>query len=258
MSCIRRLAPAVLAVGFCAHGAEEKKGEKKKELPEITASIPFALSVGATNTFRVRGLNLTNATGLRFISDTNLPAKITSRGKAKVPDKADAKKVGDTQLEIELILPEDFPTANLPFVVTTPDGETSTNQLVVIARDRLFDEKEPNGGFRMANVIHVPQAVRGAIGTAADVDVFQFEAKAGDKLHIESLSVHYGSPLDAIVTVYDAQGHTLAAHDDDLPGETDPLFHFSVPKNSLYFMSIMDTHDRGDENYTYLLLIQRE
>src|SRR5262249_22280475 len=94
MSCIRRLAPAVLAVAFCAHGAEEKKDEKKKELPEITASIPFALSVGATNHFKVRGLNLTNATGLRFISDANLPAKITSRGKAKVPDKADAKKVG--------------------------------------------------------------------------------------------------------------------------------------------------------------------
>jgi pre-peptidase len=256
MSCIRRLAAAVLATAFCSHAAEEKKNERA--LPEITASIPFALSAGATNNFRVRGLNLTNATGLWFISDTNLSAKIIARGKATVPDKADAKKVGDTQLEIELALPEDVRTGNLRFVVNTPEGDTSTNQLTVIARDRLFDEKEPNGGFRNANIIHVPQAVRGAIGTAADVDVFQFEAKAGDKLHIESLSVHYGSPLDPIVTVYDAQGHTLAAHDDDLPGEADPLFHFSVPKDGIYFLSIMDAHDRGGENYNYLLLLHGE
>jgi len=259
MSYTRELAGAFLALAFAIHSeaAEEKKDEKKEEAPKVTKAIPFAITSGTTNRFKVRGLNLTNATALRFISNQSIAGEIKSRGSAKVPDKADAKKVGDTLLEVELVLPDDFPPGDLPFVVTMPEGDTGTNRLCVVQRDVLFDEKEPNGDFRKPNDVKMPQTIRGTIGAAADVDVFRFEGRAGEKLYVETASVCYGSLLDPIVSVHDAKGHTLMTR-DDRSGSADPSFAFVVPADGTYLVSVMDAHDRGGENYNYLLIIHRE
>jgi hypothetical protein len=257
MSFTRKLVAAAFALALCSQAAEEKQDEKKKEPPKVTAVIPFALATGTTNTFTVRGLNLTNATALRFLSYSNLPARIKSRGPAKVPDKADAKKAGDTQLEVELALPDDFPPGELSFVVETPEGGTSTNQLQVAKRELLFNEKEPNGSFRKPNEIKLPQTILGTTATVADVDVFRFEARAGEKLHLETLTRRHGSALDPIVTLHDLKGHTLTTRDDSA-GSSDPSFDFTVPADGAYLVSIMDAHDRGGENYGYLLLIRRK
>ena len=255
MSCIRKLAGACLAVALCAHAADDKKDEKKKESPNITATIPFALIVGTTNSFMVRGQNLTNATALRFVANENLVAEIKRRGPAPASDKD--KKVSETQLEVELALPADFPVGDLSFVVTTPDGETGTNRLRVLPHVEVFDEKEPNGGFRAANTITVPGAIRGRIELAADVDVFRFEARAGEKLRVESFSKRYGSPLDPILTLHDAKGHTLLTRDDS-PVGTDCALDFTAPKDGTYFLSVQDAHDRGGESCNYLLVVRRE
>lgn len=257
MSCIRKLSMlALLAASFFCQAAEEKD-EKKKELPKVTAIVPFALSSGTTNKFQVRGLNLTNATAIRFLSNVTLAAEIKSRGKATVPDKADAKKIGDTQIEVELALPDNSPSEDLPFIISTPDGDTGTNLLHVLRRELLFDEKEPNNGFRKPNVIKIPQNIRGAIDAAADVDVFQFQGKGGQKLRLELLSAPYGSSLDAILSVHDANGHVLMTC-DDVQRSSDPSFSFSVPADGVYFLSVMDAHDRGGISYNYLLIIREE
>jgi len=260
MSCIRSLLfLAVLAAALpCSRAAEDKKGGKTNEPPKVIGAFPFAVSTGATNKFKVRGLNLTNATALRFPTAEKLSAEIKSRGKAAVPEKADAKKVGDTQLEVELALPNDFPPGDLAFFINTPDGDTDTNQLRVIERTILFDEKEPNGGFRKPNQIKVPQTIRGSIEAPNDVDVFQFSGKAGQKLRVESLSVRYGSSLDPIVALHDSKGHTLVTSDDDVPGSADAVVRFTFAKDGSYFLSVMDAHDRGGPTYSYLLVVGEE
>ncbi len=257
MNCIRSLLFIVLlaVVLPCLRAAEEKKDEKKKELPKVIGAVPFALSTGTTNKFKVRGLNLTNATALRFPSAEKLSAEIKSRGKATVPDKADPKKLGDTQLEVELVLPNDFAAGDLPFFVNTSDGDTPTNQLRVIERTILFDETEPNGGFRKPNQIKVPQTIRGLIESANDVDVFQFSGQTGQELRVESLSVRYGSSLDPIVTLHDSKGHTLMTS-DDTRDSADASFRFSLPNDGGYFLSVMDAHDRGGLTYGYVLVVR--
>lgn len=257
MSSTRKLIAAILAIALCSQAADEKKDEKKKEPPRVTAMIPFALSTGMTNKFVVRGLSLTNATALRFHSNEKLTAEIKSRGKATVPDKADAKKVGDTQLEVMLTLPPHFPPGDLPFVIATPDGDTATNRLRVVQRELLFDEIEPNNGFRKPNSVQIPQNIRGTIGAAADVDVFKFQGRAGQKLRIELLGAAYGSFLDAIVSLHDTKGHVLVTC-DDVPGSSDPSFTFAVPTDGTYFLSVMDAHDLGGVGYDYLLSVRSE
>ena len=259
MSCIRSVLFLVVLVAAlpCSRAAEDKKDGKTNEPPKIIGAFPFAVSAGATNKFKVRGLNLTNATALRFPTSEKLSAEIKSRGKATVPEKVEAKKVGDTQLEVELILPDDFPAGDLAFFVSTTDGGTDTNRLRVIERTILFDEKEPNGGFRKPNQIKVPQTIRGTIESANDVDVFQFRGKAGQKLRVESLSVRYGSSLDPIVSLHNSKGHTLVTS-DDVAGSADAFFRFTCANDGTYFLSVIDAHDRGGPTYSYLLVVGEE
>ncbi len=238
--------------------AEDKKDQKKKESPKITGVIPFAVVSGATNKIKIRGLNLTNATEVRFPGAAQtLVAEIKSRGQATVPDKADPKKLGDTQLEVELNLPSDWLAGELPLVVTTPDGDTNTNLLRVVEGKLLFDEREPNAGFRQPNEIKLPQTIRGSIEPANDVDVFRFTAKAGQKIRVESASVRYGSTLDPSLTLHDSKGHVLASS-DDANDSRDALIRFTLPRDGSYFISIIDAHDRGGPAYGYVLAVSAE
>jgi hypothetical protein len=259
MNCIRRLLLilTLAATLLPAHAAEDKKDEKKKDPPKIVGAFPFAIVPGATNKIKIRGLSLTNATLVLFPTADKLTAEIKSRGKASVPEKADPKKLGDTQLEVVLVLPSDFPAGDLPFFVTAPEGDTTTNQLRVIERALLFDEKEPNAGFRKPNEVKLPQTIRGTIEAANDVDVFRFIGRAEQKVRIESLSMRYGSSLDPIVTLHDARGHTLVSS-DDAGGGADALGRLTLPSDGPYFVSIIDAHDRGGASYGYVLAVEVE
>jgi hypothetical protein len=220
-------------------------------------ATPFAVAPGVTNKILIRGLSLTNATEIRFPTAAIKPvAEIKSRGKATLPDKADPKKLGDTQLEVQLFLAEDFPGGDLPFTVSTPEGDTNTNLLSVITRTLLFDEKEPNAGFRTPNEIVVPQIIRGTIGEANDVDVFRFQGRAGQHLSVATASARYGSSLDAILSLYDSKGHVLATSDD--ASGLDARIIATLPRAENYFIVINDAHDRGGAIYAYLVEVRSE
>jgi len=250
------LVAAIAAPFGSLHSADEKKDEKKPEPPRIVTAVPFAIVAGATNKLIVRGLSLTNASEVRFPSTPSLAAEIKSRGKANLPDKADPKKLGDTQLEILLNLPPDFATGDLPFTVSTPDGETNTNLLHIVARELLIDEKEPNGSFRKPNDASMPQTIRGVIQEANDVDVFRFSSRAGQRIVIETKSARYGSSLDALLTLYDSQGHVLATSDD--ADNSDARITHVPPRGENYFIALNDAHDRGGPTYTYIIEIREE
>ena len=59
---------------------------------------------------------------------TNLAveANIKSRTKAEVPKEMDAKRIGDTQLEVELKLPADAPRGSVGINTTGVSGRTAT------------------------------------------------------------------------------------------------------------------------------------
>jgi hypothetical protein len=212
---------------------------------------------GATNSFTIRGLALTNASEVRLLSAPAAPTvEIKKRGKATIPDKGDPKKLGDTQLEASVVLPDDFPSGDLAFIVITPEGNTGTNWLRVAAKDLLREEKEPNPGFRKANDLAVPQGIRGVVQEANDVDVFRFRGEAGQRIVIETRSARYGSALDALLTLYDAQGQILATSDD--AGGPDARVVQVLPRSGEYLVVLNDAHDRGGATYTYLLEIRPE
>jgi len=72
-------------------------------------------------------------------------------------------------------------------------------------------EKEPNDDVAGAAMLSVPVSINGRLHNeknpdAADVDVFGFEAKQGQKLVIETRASMLGSPADTKIEVLDAKG----------------------------------------------------
>jgi len=237
-----------------SRSADEKKPEKKKEPPQVIVCIPLGVVPGTTNKIKIRGLNLTNATEIHFADATNLTAKIKSAGKADVPKDQDAKKSGDTQLELELTLHEGTPPGTNSFTIISPDGESPPHTLIILSANSLISEKEPNGSFRRAQPIQFGKIIQGAIGEPKDVDVFRFEGKAGAEIVAEVFASRYGSPLDSILTLYDDEAHIIATS-DDTETSTDALLRVKLPSDGPYFLSLIDAHDHGSEACVYHLTI---
>jgi len=242
---------------LCAHAfaAEEKKPEKKKEPPHIAVVIPFNLIPGETNKIKIRGLNLTNVSEIRFADSKQIEAVIKSRGKAEVPKEADVKKWGDTQLEVEVKLPPEIPTGTNSCTMVSPEGESEPRLVAITSRGSLLMEKEPNGSFKQAQAVEISKTVQGTVAEPKDVDVFRFEGKHGQQLVVEVVASRYGSLLDPVLTLYDAHGHIIVSV-DDVGESNDAMLRATLPADGNYFISVIDANDRGGQAYNYNLLVR--
>jgi hypothetical protein len=244
-----------LLLACSASAAEDKKAEKKNEPPHVSVVLPLGVVPGTTNKIKIRGLNLTNVTEIRFPALREPPGwKIKSSGKAEVPKDQDAKKWGNTQLEVELRLPANTPAGTNFFTLISTNGESEPHVLAVIPAALLLIEKEPNGSFRQAQAIPFGKVIQGAISETRDVDVFKFNAKSGDEIAAEVFAARYGSLLDSILTLYDDHAHIIATSDDSDFG-ADALLQAKIPADGTYYLSLIDAHDRGGAVCVYHLVV---
>src|SRR5205823_2087388 len=156
---------------------------------KVILARPFGVAPGKTTKLTLRGLKLENAKEVKASKGT---VKLLKKGKVPVPQMMEAAAVGDSQVEAELTLPAD---------VSGDDVEVTGK--VLIDRTPPVAEEEPNDGFKDAQAVKVGQTIDGAIGRAQDVDVYRFEAKAGDKVVIEAFAARLGSALDSLLQLYD-------------------------------------------------------
>ena len=237
--------------------AAEKKDDKKPEPPRVIMSLPLAVEPGTNITIRLRGLGLADATALRFTpTNAALTATLKSKAKADVPKDYDAKRVGDSQLEVELKLPTNLIPGPLALIISTPAGDTAPYSLTLTAAGSLLAEKEPNGGFRSAQDIKFGQTIRGTIGEPNDVDVFRFTGRKGETIIASVNAARAGSALDGILLLHDHAGHLLATIDDS-ENSADPILKLRLPADGTYFLSLIDAHDRGSALHPYLLTLER-
>ena len=245
----------LLAMGLAlapAHAAD-KKEEKKPEPPRVTAALPLALKTGTTNKIVVRGLNLTNVTELHFTNDAvKAVIVLGKKTKAEVPKESDAKKVGDTQIGAEIFLPADSLAGTNWFTLTSPEGVSEPRPLVFLPPADLIEEKEPNGGFREAQVWPIGQTMTATIKEAGDVDVFRFAGTAGQSIRLEVFAAAAGSALDSLITLYDDQGRVLASNDDAY-GQRDSRLELKLRATGPHYISVMDANDKAGPTHVYLL-----
>ncbi|MEY2410723.1 MAG: hypothetical protein QOF48_3393 [Verrucomicrobiota bacterium] len=240
-----------------AEDKKDKKEEKKPEPPRVIVSLPMAVTPGNTNRIRIRGNNLSDATELRFTNlATHVSIAVKSKTKIEVPKDADARKVGDSQMEVELIYTADALPGTNWFVVESTNGISAPHPLIVLLAREVTEEKEPNGGFKQAQPIEAGKTILGSIKEPADVDVFQFEGRAGDPVRVEVDAARLGSALDSLITIYDSGGHVIFSNDDS-KGQPDSALSATLPADGVFFLSIIDAQDRGGPTYLYLLKLTK-
>ncbi len=242
----------------CVSALAEDKKEKeapKPEPPRVAVTVPLAVTTGTTNRIKIRGTHLTNVAELRFTNEnTKADIALKTATKVDLPKDADAKKLGDTQVEVDLMFPADTVAATNYFIVVSPAGQSEAQPLILVPAESLIAEKEPNGGFRQSQTVVLGKTIQGVIKEAGDVDVFRFEGRAGAWVRGEVYAARGGAALDALLTLYDADGHPLAVS-DDVDGRTDALLRVKLPADGAYFLSLIDAHDKGGPTHVYLLSI---
>jgi len=153
--------------------------------------------------------------------------------------------------EEEVQLPA-TPDANY-MVFLKDDPAPSGNYMRVSPFDNAM-EVEPNDDFAHAtdSGLSAPVALNGIIEKAGDVDFFKFKLTKGQKVDFFGYGQTLGSPLDTVMTVYNAKGGSVGGNDDGGGGRRlDSKFTFTAPADDVYGLSITDHLGRGGPNFVY-------
>ncbi|MEK6259521.1 MAG: PPC domain-containing protein [Planctomycetota bacterium] len=122
-------------------------------------------------------------------------------------------------------------------------------------------EVEPNNDTVKPEVVTIPLVMNGRINPAADLDVFKFAGKAGQKLvaaiAAHAIDVHgqyknFGI-ADFSLELLDANGRTLAAAEDTIG--YDPLIEHTLPADGDYFVRVQLLNYGGFPEAAYRLTL---
>ena len=113
----------------------------------------------------------------------------------------------------------------------------------------------PTSGAELQKV-STPTGVHGRLQHADEEDRYRIAVTAGQKLRFEVYAARLGSPLDAVLSVYDSTGKNTLASDDDRPGMADPGLDFTAPAGANeIIVGIKDLLGRGGDDFAYRLTI---
>jgi hypothetical protein len=251
------MSKAALAVLALWAASQDDKKAPPDPKPRIAMALPLAITPGATAKITLRGLNLDQATEVKFAEPVEgATISIKSKGKAEIPKETDPAVYGDTKVELEIKLPETT-LEKLPLLAVNAAGQTAPYELAVLAKDKVVLEKEPNGGFATAQPLSSGQVVQGSVSQAMDVDVFRIAGQKGETWVFEVEAQRRGSILDAMLTLYNKDGQTVATVDDTKTSR-DPLLRVTLPADGPYFITLMDAHNTGGATHAYLLRVDRQ
>ncbi len=228
--------------------------DKPGPTPQITAIVPLVVPPGFNGAIKLRGFHLKGATEVRTDATTK-PSKLTVKDpkNSDAPSKMEKDVVGDSEVTLELTLPDDFPAGALPLTVVAGDRSATPVALVVLPKDQFAEEKEPNNGFRSAMKIELGRAVIGVINNERDVDVFEVTAKAGQRLRATVTARTTASLLDPLLSVFDARGNPIATRDDIDLKSADAIIDFVPTADGPIFIVLQDALDFGSGWHAYRL-----
>ena len=234
---------------------DKKKAPDKKDAPKLLYCVPLVVHSGENQKLALRGKNLDAVKEVKVAGADDAKLKVLGAKKTPVGNNQPAERVGDSEVEIELELPKGAKPGEVKLTAVGPAGESEPYTLPIADDTPTIAEKEPNDGFDAAQAIAIPAAVEGTIKAERDPDVFKFEGKKGDKLRIEVQAARFGSPLDGLVQVFDADRRLIAAADDS-EGSADPILNITLPRDGAYFVTLIDAHDLGGPQFGYRLVVR--
>jgi hypothetical protein len=153
---------------------------------------------------------------------------------------------------MHLALPQEL-GGRIQVLPLTAAGPAQPIELAASSIPELI-EQEPNEAAAGARPLQIPSAVTGCIERSQDRDVFSFRAAEKQVTAIRVQARPFGSRLDAVLRVLNAEGKELASNDDAVG--RDPRLSFTAPAAGDYFVEVRSLTGRGGEEYFYRLELQ--
>jgi len=131
-------------------------------------------------------------------------------------------------------------------------GSLSTTAQILVTDVETSQEVEPNDSTQEAQKIEIPRVINGLLQKVVDEDVYEFRAKAGDRVsfvvhaaRLQNAIPHLeGSFADITISLRDEKGKELASA-DDYHGQ-DPLFFYTFDQNGTYYLHLREaTYQSG-------------
>lgn len=142
----------------------------------------------------------------------------------------------------------------------TGAGSESTNSFNLELSDlpeRL--ETEPNDSAEAATNFIVSAVLNGRIDKPGDVDRWTFAATKDEEITFEIHASRLGSPLDSVLTLFDAAGKQIVQSDDVSGGQTDSRFARKIPADGRYTIQVEDRLPaRGSRRFAYRLYARKK
>lgn len=142
------------------------------------------------------------------------------------------------------------------------DGHLSNRAVFVVDPQPDTAEIEPNDTPGQAQQLTLPALVNGRIDHPDDADFYRLHGRAGDKIVAEILARRLLSPLDSVLHLTDAAGHTLARNDDFddkgaglLAHQADSRLTATLPADGDYFLQVTDAQHQGSPAHAYRLRV---
>jgi len=135
--------------------------------------------------------------------------------------------------------------------VSTSQGITPTMKFIVGDLPEIVEHEID--GDPIPVVVQVPLTINGRIFPREDVDIWQFQATAGQSYTCEVMSARLGLPLDSRLEIRGPDGQQLAENVDFYGN--DSRIRFTANQSGVHQVRIHDIKFGGLQNYVYRLTI---
>lgn len=180
-------------------------------------------------------------------------------GEVQHPEIKEGEKPSLTKMKVKFTADADAMPGVRDVKIATPTGVSTVGQLVIVS-DPVVYESGDNNSREKANEITLPATVCGLFDKNEDVDFFRFKVEAGAELNfhvrcgrlqdrIHDLQRH----ADALLTIRNANGSTIAASDNHFFG--DPFLAHRFERAGEYFLEMRDVRFHGNGYWEYSIEI---
>ncbi|MDX1968119.1 MAG: PPC domain-containing protein [Planctomycetaceae bacterium] len=113
----------------------------------------------------------------------------------------------------------------------------------------------PDNSKSQPQVVVLPVCVAGQLSSRRAEQAWKFVGTKGQRLHLQAATEDLGSPLDALVRVFDAAGKRLHEFDDTKKADFEIDAEFTLPADGEYTVVISERFWHGGPDYVYSLTL---
>jgi WD40 repeat protein len=215
---------------------------KPTRVPAALRSLtPLGATRGGRVRFTLRGVNLSDATGV-FFDDPAITGRVLNDALALLKR---------SEVTIEATIGPAARVGVRRIFLQTPMGTTGSLPFAVGGWPER-SEAEPNDTLDEAQPIAFPSTIVGTLGRTGDEDHFVFEARAGQELVFQVVAAAVGSPANGVLSLLDARGRLLAEV-NDLGSSLDPVLGYRFEHAGCYVLRLRDFEGGGSDAAAYRL-----